>query len=589
MAQRSEKQTSLIAGDTASSTVSQVPSSNWRGWWLPGSLLVLAVLLTYSPVGWAGYIWDDKPLIAENPCIVGPLGLKEIWTTPAGSISPLTFTSFWAMHALWGATALSYHWVNVFFQAACALALWRVLRILQVPGAWLGAALWALHPLQVESVAWISEMKNTQSCLFYLLAILFYVKWLNVKKTGNASELNYALTLLFAGLAIASKFSTVVLPMVLWLCAWWIEGRWQWRHVVRLLPIFAMSIVASALTIWGHVSPGVVDGQVALSWPERVALSGDVTWFYLAKLVWPYPLMMIYPRWHIDATQLLSYLPLIALLIVLVYFWLNRQTWARPYFLALSYFLIVLFPFLGFFNQSFWIYSFVEDHLQYLAGMGPLALAGAGIAQLTNAVVSVRRELQWILGGVMLFVLGMSSWVRTWTYRDEMILWTDTLSKNPDAWGGENNLGIALMKAGRVDDAMLHFQKAVQLNPDFEGAHYNFGVALLEKGQLSEAADQLQKALVLNPRHSESSNYLGLICAQRGRLDEAMALFQQALAINPHFADAHNNLGSVFALKGQLDAAISQFQEALNEQPDFSGARNNLEKAEASARQKKKP
>ena len=219
--------------------------------WLLGLILVVAVIATYSPIWHAGYIWDDSMHVTENPCVVGPLGLKEIWTTSAWRPFPLVITMFWVEHALWGLAPLPYHLVNVFEHAACAVLLWRVLLGLRIPGAWLGAALWALHPLQVESVAWISEMKNTQSGLFYLLTILFFVKSLRTKEGHKQNEVdwNYGLTLLFAALAMASKSSTVILPVVLCLCAWWMDGRWHWRNLIKLSPIFLLSVAASAASL----------------------------------------------------------------------------------------------------------------------------------------------------------------------------------------------------------------------------------------------------------------------------------------------------------------------------------------------------
>ena len=178
-------------------------------------------------------------MVTANPCIVGPLGLKEIWTTSAADICPLTLTTFWVEHALWGLAPLPYHLINVFMHGGCAVVLWRVLRSLHLPGAWLGAALWALHPVQVESVAWITELKNTQSGLFYLLTILFFVRGL---KDANGRRWNYGRVLLFAAMALASKSSTVVLPVILCLCAWWVEGRWHWRNLAKTAPIFLMSI-----------------------------------------------------------------------------------------------------------------------------------------------------------------------------------------------------------------------------------------------------------------------------------------------------------------------------------------------------------
>jgi hypothetical protein len=279
MAERSKKQ-KVRSGEIPAKTAGAAPVvPRLLPWlsrdWVWGLILIAAVILTYLPVWHAGYIWDDDAHITANPCIVGPLGLKEIWTTRAAQICPLVLTSFWVEHALWGLVPLPYHLVNVLMHAACAVLLWRVLRSMQVPGAWLGAALWALYPLQVESVAWITEMKNTQSGLFYLLTILFFARGL--KADGQrASGWNYAVTLLFAALAMASKSSTVILPVVLCMCAWWMEGRWGWHHLVRLVPMFLMSLAAGVLSLWTQNVEAAEDLKWGTpTWPERLAMTGD--------------------------------------------------------------------------------------------------------------------------------------------------------------------------------------------------------------------------------------------------------------------------------------------------------------------------
>ncbi len=279
----------VLAEVTTTSLGVQGPPPSWLPRdWLWGLILILAVILIYTPLWRAGFIWDDDAVLTANPCIVGPLGLREIWTTSAADICPLVLTTFWVEHALWGLAPLPYHLVNVLLHGACAILLWRVLGSLRVQGAWLGAALWALHPVAVESVAWITEMKNTESGVFFLLSILFFVRWLRAKeldgRTGGVW--NYALTLLFAALAMASKSSTVILPVIFCLCAWWMEGRWHWRNVARVVPIFLMSIAASALSIWTQMLhlPAVTDPQWVRTWPQRLATAGDVVWFYLGKL-----------------------------------------------------------------------------------------------------------------------------------------------------------------------------------------------------------------------------------------------------------------------------------------------------------------
>jgi tetratricopeptide (TPR) repeat protein len=524
--------------------------------WLWGLILLLAVLLVYQPVWYAGFIWDDDYHVTANPCIVGPLGLKEIWTTSAGQFFPFVLTTFWIEHALWGLAPLPYHLVNVFQHAASAVLLWLVLRGLRVPGAWLGAALWALHPVQVESVAWITEMKNTESGLFFLLSILFFVRLLKARgldaRAGGGC--NYALTLIFAALAMACKTPTLVLPLVLCLCAWWVEGRWHWRDLMRLVPIFVMSVVAGTVTMWPQTSDvaAPIDPQWARSWPERVATAGDVIWFYLSKLLWPHPLMAIYPRWRIDAGQWVSYLPLLAAMIVLLILWLKRDSWSRPCFFALAYFLVVLSPFLGLIDQSFWRYSFVEDHLQYLASMGPLALAGAGIIRLADFVIPGRSWLQSTLCAGIVLVLGILSWQRTWAYESDEKLWADTLARNPNCWAGYNNLGRDLYDQGQTAEAMVQYEKALEINPNDAEAHYNLGNAL----------------------------------STRGQGDEAIAEFQKALEINPNLAAVHDNLGIALFQKGETGEAIAQFQEAVRLNPNDSIAQENLAKAQAMARQR---
>ena len=552
-------------------------------------MLVLAVILAYSPVWQAGFIWDDDDHVTANPCIVGPLGLKEIWTTSAARYYPLVLTTFWVEHALWGLVPLPYHLVNILMHGACAVVLWRVLCSLQVPGAWLGAALWAVHPVQVESAAWITEMKNTESGFFFLLSILFFVRWLKARDLigPTGGRWNYALTLLFAALAMASKSSTVVLPLVLCLCAWWVEGRWQWRNLVKIGPVFLMSTAAAVLAMWSvEIYGGTHDPQWAQSWPERLITVGNVFWFYLGKLVWPHPLIFIYPRWVIDAGQALSYLPLLAMIIVLFLLWLKRGTWSRPLFFSLAYFVAALLPVLGLVNHFFLRYSFVADHLQYLAGMGPLALAGAGLAKFGDLVIPRKLWLQSSLCTGLLLTLGIMSWQRTWAYESAEKIWTNTLAKNPNCWMAYNNIGTALLSNGALDEAIAQCQKALQINPNCAEAYANIGWALVQEGYVDQGIIRLQKALEIEPADAEAHNNLGIALSQKGRVIEAITEFQKALEINPYYPEAYNNLGISLNRMRQVDEAIAQFQEALRLKPDYGDAQNNLAKVQAAARQR---
>jgi tetratricopeptide (TPR) repeat protein len=577
MAKRSKKKKArsneTIAKVAGAGTVAQRLLSRLSREWLLGLLLVLAVILAYLPVWHAGFIWDDDVMVTANPCIAGPLGLKEIWTTSAADICPLTLTTFWVEHALWGSAPLPYHLVNVLMHGACAILLWQVLRSLQVPGAWLGAALWALHPVQVESVAWVVEMKNTESALFFLLTILFFVRGLR-----NRGGWNYVLTLLFGALAMASKSSTVVLPVALCLCTWWMEGWWQWRNLIKIGPIFLMSIAASALSIWTQGLPlaADTDSQWVRTWPQRLVTAGDVVWFYLGKLLWPHPLITIYPRWQIDAGQWVSYLPLLAVIVVLFILWLKRESWSRPWFFVSAYFLAALLPVLGLVDNTFCRFSFVADHFQYLADMGPLALAGAGMVRLADFVIPKTPWLQSILGAGLLLILGLLSWQRVWAYESEEALWTDTLTKNPNCWVGHDNLGSVLLQQGQIDEAMAQYNKALKINSNDTNAHYNLGNSLFQKGQLDEAMVEFEKALKINPNYVEAHTNLGNALFQKGQVDEAMVEFEKALKINPNYVEAHTNLGNALFQKGQVDEAIAEHQKALGINPNFANAHNSL-------------
>jgi hypothetical protein len=354
--------------------------------WCWGVLLIAFVFIAYAPVFHAGFVWDDESHLTQNPCVVGPLGLKEIWTSTRAVYYPLVLTTFWALHKFVGLDPLPYHILNVLMHAGSAVLLWRVLRQLHVRGAWLGTALWALHPVIVQSVAWVTELKNTQSCVFYLLSVSFFLNWeeqARVRRVARIkSTLMFGLSLACFVLATLSKPSVVMLPVVLALCVWWRRGRIGWQDAVPLAPFLVISALASAWTIWEqkfHAS--AVGPEWAQTWPERLVIAGRAIWFYLAKLFWPHPLIFIYPRWEIHPSHLMAYVPLLATGVALILLWLLRGKASRAVFFAAAYYVISLFPVLGFFSVYFFRYAFVSDHFQYLASMGPLALAGAAITE----------------------------------------------------------------------------------------------------------------------------------------------------------------------------------------------------------------
>jgi tetratricopeptide (TPR) repeat protein len=556
------------------------PAPDGQPAWLPCAILLLALFLAYLPVWYAGFIWDDDVVITGNPVIVGPLGLKEIWTTRAADICPLVLTSFWAEHAVWGLDPLPFHLLNLALHAACGVLLWRVLLALRVPGAWFGAALWALHPVQVETAAWITEMKNTQSGVFYLLAILFFIRGLEIKpEAGGKSPVGvYAAMFVCAVAAMASKSSTIVLPIVLGLCGWWVEGRWRWRNLAVLAPLALLATIPVAVTLWTQkmTGQGPENAQWVRSFPERLATAGDAIWFYLGKLVWPHPLIFVYPRWRIDAGSWVSYLPLVAVVVVVAWLWLKRDTAARPWFFAFAYFIAALLPVIGLVDGYFWRYSLVGDHFQYLASMGPLALVGAGLTRLVDLVVGENFRLRARMAAGILLVLGVLSWQRAWAYQDLETLWSDTVTSDPKSWMAFNNLGNVYLDKNELDLARANYEKALAINPQEVNALSNLGIIYARENRLDEAIAEFQAALAIRPGFSRPMNNLAAALYAQGHVDAALDEYLKTEAVNPYFPQIHYNLGRLFREKGQLDAARGEYERALQIEPDNAPAMNEL-------------
>jgi tetratricopeptide (TPR) repeat protein len=592
-------------------TVREIRIPFWRRAWFQALVLLALVFIAYIQVFRAGFIWDDESHLTRNPCVIGPLGLKEIWTTAQAVYYPLVLTTFWVLHKVVGLNPLSFHALNILFHAVSAILLWRVLRLLEVRGAWLGAALWALHPVMVQSVAWVTELKNTQSCVFYLLSILFFLKWMDQgravsrapkRRTGERRFLVFALSLLFFLLATLSKPSVVMLPFVLALCIWWMRGNIRWRDGLALVPFALISVVASAWTIWEQrFHARAVGPDWVQTFPERLIIAGKAIWFYLGKLVWPHPLIFIYPRWKIDSSTAVAYLPLLAAIAGVVALWFIRAKWSRSLFFAAAYYVVSLFPVLGFFSVYFFRYSFVSDHFQYLASMGPLALTGAGVATLlrlygtradfvsqptaiprsgsTIASLQQRLVLSGALCGILLVSLGFLTWRQTAQYHDLSVLYTATLQKNPGCWMAHYNLGILLSDQGEADQAIDHYRQAVVLRPDYAEAHYNLGRLLVEHGQLADAIAHYERAAAINPADAEAQNNLGVTLFGIGRPDDAIDHYQKALGVRPDYAEASCNLANALIAKGDLDGAIAQYKACLAAIPDQEEAQYNLASA----------
>jgi protein O-mannosyl-transferase len=547
------------------------------------AVILLLTLLAYIPALHGQFVWDDDSWTTNIAGLLRDFsGLRAIWFQPTAmqQYYPLAGTSFWIDYHLWGFWPLPYHVENICLHAISSILFWRLLRRLKVPGAWLAGAIFAVHPVMVESVAWITERKNVLSLVLYLSALMAYGRF-----TGFWEEENdplprrwgaYALAfVLFIG-ALLTKTTAFSFPAVILLINWWKRGRVRlWGDINPIEPFFVISIGFCAVTSYlekHHV--GAKGPEWDISFPQRCLIAGHVFWFYIGKLLWPVNLCFLYPRWQLNAGSLAQWLfPITAVGAMFALFFARGKIGRGPITAALFY-VGTLFPSLGFLNAYFMRYSFVCDHWTYLSSLGLIALAAALIPRLAIQLRLAGAYL--IFCPVLLAVLATLTWRQTKVYGSLETLWDDTLAKNPDAWLAHNNLGIVLRDRGDVSGAIAHYQEAIRLNPNYELAHNNLGVALKNQGKLDEAMAQYEIAVKLNPRFPDAYYNLGVVQDILGKNNEALASYQQALSLEPDSFEPHYAAAGLLARMGKIPEAVDQYTQALAIQPDSVKAHNKL-------------
>jgi tetratricopeptide (TPR) repeat protein len=351
------------------------------------------------------------------------------------------------------------------------------------------------------------------------------------------------------------------------------RGRLRRKDFLCSVPFFVLSLALGLVTVWfqlhralqGHLVRS--DGFLA-----RLAAAGWVPWFYLYKALLPVNLTLMYPKWSIDVSRWASYVPGALLIVCFLVFWRERRTWGRPLLFGLGYFLVMLFPVLGFFDQGFYAYSLVADHWQYHSIVGVIALAVAAGEEVFRRIGHQHRRWGMTVAVGMLAMLGAATWQRDGVYATDETLWQDTVARNPQAWSAYTNLGAAMKQAGKLEAAVGCYEQALRLKPDSAEAHNNLGDALRQQGKLPEAISHLEQALRIRPHYAECHGNLGNALAQLGRDQEAISHFEQALQINPDFAEVHNNLGNALLGQGKVSEAVEHYQQALRINPDFAEA-----------------
>jgi tetratricopeptide (TPR) repeat protein len=511
--------------------------------------LILITIAVYLPVLRNGFIWDDDAYVTANPLLRSPGGLERIWTQPTATPQyyPLAFTSFWIEYHLWHLQPFGYHLVNVLLHAFNAVLLWAILRELEVPGSWLIAAVFGVHPVAVESVAWVTERKNVLSTCFYMLTLLAFLRFRPL--TGGQIEdrppdwQRYQIVVVLFICALLSKTVTCTLPVVLGLLIWWKVGRLRKWDIVTLTPLLVLGAVLGFITAWmekHHV--GANGAEWSLSLVQRCLLAGRALWFYAGTLCWPQNLVFNYPRWQIDARAIWQYIFPLTALSVLVALSLVKSRVGKGPLVAVLYFAVTLVPALGFVDVYPFRYSYVADHFQYLACIGLISLAVAGGTIVYQKAGHWGQVVGRLTAVVILLVLGATTWGQTYMFKDSETLWRETLLRNPRSFLAHNNLGMIFKERKQYGPATEHFRKAVELWPDYLEAHTNLGFTLTVMGKDGEALEELREVVRLKPTSAEGHNNLGVALAMKGSTEEAILHFTEASRIRPSFTDAAYNL-----------------------------------------------
>ncbi|MFQ5455070.1 MAG: tetratricopeptide repeat protein [Nitrospirota bacterium] len=546
---------------------------------IAGIAIILITVIVYLPAVKGGFIWDDDDYVTENSNLRNVEGLKKIWLDPISlpQYYPMVFTTFWIEYHIWQTNPIGYHLTNVTLHALCAVLLWIILQYLHLPCAWLTAIIFAIHPVHVESVAWITERKNLLSGLFYLSSLLVYIRFAGLDKS-TLYKRQWSLYCLSLGLficALLSKTVTASLPAVIMLLLWWKRDSILRQEIILLLPFFLIGAIMGIITVWIEINHvGAQGKEWMFSLTDRTLIAGRALWFYFSKIVWPAPLMFIYPRWNIDSNIWWQYLyPLGAITIIAGLFLLYRYRFTgKSPLAAVSIFYVTLSPALGFINIYPFRYSFVADHFQYLASISLIVLFTGILTWYKNRY----KVINTIISLLIVCILGILTWRQGYIYQDQETLWRDTLKKNPSAFIAHNNLGIILSEQGKSEEAIAHYMKALQFKSDREKAHNNLGLVLAEQGKVKDAIIHYREALQIKGDYADAHYNLGVILSKQGKMEEAIAHYMKVLKINPDNDIVYNSIGVALAKLGRIKEASAYFSKAVQINPDFTNAQRNL-------------
>jgi tetratricopeptide (TPR) repeat protein len=546
--------------------------------WLQAALIALVTFWVYSPAISGDWLWDDSMYLSHNSQLAQPGHLWKVWFQPGGFIEyyPIEQTVQWIQWQLWGNDTFPYHLTNILLHVANALLLWRLLARLGVKLAWIGGLIFAVHPMNVESVAWISEFKN---CLSLAPALLAMSAWIDYSERRRPRSLG--LCLAFFVVSMLCKITLAMFPFVILLYAWWKRGRVQKEDVRASLLFLLISAVLVALTLHAglsymrHAHENLalipIGGPLA-----RLALAGTVASFYFAQIFAPLSLLPIYPQWPVDPPTLWDAAPWLAFGALLVWLWTKRAGWGRHALFGLGFFFLNLAPFSGLHGISYMSFTWVMDHLLYLPAIGVIALVAAALGDLDQRIAVTSQVVGTALVTLLVALLAFRAHWYAAAFTGEETLWTYTIERNPGAWLAQNNLGKLMLEMGRPGPAANYFAAAVSANPALAELHSNLGNALVQAGRVDAGLAELELGLQMDPFAAPTNNNLGIVLARSGKLKEALPYFITAVRAKPDDPEAYSNLGNTFLGLGRPDAAVHWYEQAITLKPDYIAAHDNL-------------
>jgi tetratricopeptide (TPR) repeat protein len=548
-----------------------------------GGLLIAGIVaLVYAPSRNGGFLLDDDLLLTGNPLIKAEDGLQRIWfTTQSPDYWPVTNTSLWIEWRLWGMNPAGYHATNIALHLFDSLLIWLILRRLAIPGAFLAGLLFAVHPMNVESVAWIAQRKNVLSLLFCLISTYCFLRFKETpiadrrKRSTPVTARWYWLSITAFGLAMLSKGSVAILPGALLLIQRWRNRVVTKRDWIHSIPYFvvALGLTAVNLCFQAKAASGVIRNAGFL---ERLLGAGSAVWYYLVKSLAPLGLAFVYPQWTIRAGDWRWWLPLLAAIgLTGVLVWQRRSPWGRPLLCAWMFFGLALLPVMGLTDVGFMRYSLVADHYAHIALVGIAAMVAAAISIWMKRYSDLRQLFPVALAASIVCLFAILTLRQSQLYASPIALYRHTIENNPSCWMAHNNLGNALKQVGRVDEAIDEYEAAILAKPDYAEAFNNLGSALIELGRWQEAIDNCQHSVRLHPNDPLAHNNLALALAHADR-NAAIRQYEQALRLEPNFAEADSNWGVLLAEMGQPAAAIAHLERAIRHKPDYAPAYSNL-------------